>query len=84
MLFEKEKYYKYIGTLEKLVNFLYLIFIILGFLIGCLGKTKGAIIGGLIGFALASYYTLGVKIKIQEMKWKMDIHENIKKYTNIK
>ena len=79
MLFEKEKYYKYIGNLESMVNFSYLIFIILGFIIGLLGKGAGALLGAGIGFLLAKAYTLGAKIKIQEMKWKMDIYERINK-----
>lgn len=80
MFFEKEKYYKYIGTLEKVVNFTYVIFIIMFAITGAIiGKGLGLIIGILIGFLLAGAYTFKIKITIQNMKWRIDIHEFIKK-----
>lgn len=80
MFFEKDKYYKYIGTLEKFVNFYYVIFIMIFAIIGLIAwKGIGIILGGLLGFLLASAYTLKTKILIQNMKWKIDIHELIKK-----
>lgn len=80
MLFEKDKYYKYIGTLEKAINFYYLIYIALFAIIGLIIlKGIGFILGGLVGFLLASAYTLKTKIQIQNMKWKMDMHELLKK-----
>lgn len=78
MLFEKEKYYKYIGTLENMINFSYAIFIIIGFIIGMAGQFIGALMGAGIGFLLAKVYTLNAKIRIQEMKWKMDLYQRIK------
>lgn len=80
MFFDRNQYYKYIGTLEKIVNFSYCIIIGLCMLIGsATGKGTGFIIGTLTGLLLATLYTLKTKIQIQEMKWKMDIHEKIYK-----
>lgn len=80
MLFEKEKYYKYIGTLEKIINFYYVIFISITALIGlATGKGLGFIIGILLGILIAKVYTLKTKIKIQKMKWEIDMHELTKK-----
>lgn len=80
MLFEKDKYYKYVGTLEKMVNFSYIVLIGLFMIVGILvGKEIGFIIGTLIGFILATTYTLNTKIKIQDMKWKLDIYQKISK-----
>lgn len=80
MFFEKDKYYKYIGNLEKIVNFYYVIFIVIFAISGVmLLKGLGMILGILIGFLIASGYTLKTKILIQDMKWKLDMHELIKK-----
>lgn len=80
MLFEKDKYYKYIGKLEKAINYYYIICIILFALIGLIiWNVIGLILGGLVGFLLAGAYTLKTKILIQNMKWKMDMHELLKK-----
>lgn len=84
MLFEPEKYYKYIQTLEKTKTAYYVIFILIGILIGTATANGTAIIlGGLIGFFIAGIYTLGIKIKIQKMKWEMDIYNKIKEKNNI-
>ncbi len=54
MLFEKEKYYKYIKTLENSVNFYYVILITLLSIIGIItGKLIGLIIGAIIGYLIA-------------------------------
>lgn len=80
MLFEKEKYYKYIKTLETFVNFYYVIFIILFAILGiAIAKGLGLILGGIIGFLFARMYTLKTKISIQKMKLQIDIHEEITK-----
>lgn len=75
MLFEKDKYYKYICTLEKIINFSYAIYMFLGFVIGAMiGNILGAIVGTSVGFLIATIYTINTKIRIQDMKWKMDIY----------
>ena len=80
MLFEKEKYYSYIGTLEKTINFFYIIFTIMFAIMGLIiFKAIGFILGAVMGFLLAGIYTLKIKILIQNMKWKIDMHELIKK-----
>ena len=79
MIFEQEKYYSYIQTLEKYKNAIYVIYILLGIIIGMYGGILGVIIGALIGFLSASMHTLGIKIKIQKMKWEMDIYNKIHK-----
>lgn len=80
MLFEKEKYYKYIKTLENIINFAYLIFILIFGIIGAaIGKGTGLILGIIIGLILAGVYTINGKIKIQKMKWQIDIHQKIYK-----
>lgn len=80
MLFEKDKYYKYIKELENIVNFSYAIYaIIFGILGAIIGKGIGLILGIIIGMLLARAYTLNTKIKIQKMKWEIDIHQKIYK-----
>ena len=85
MLFEQENYYKYIQTLEKIKTAYYVIFILIGILIGATTTNGLAIItGGLIGFFAAAMSTLAIKIKIQKMKWEMDIYNKINEKNSIK
>ena len=80
MLFEKEKYYKYIGTIENMITAYYFIIIGIFILIGIASKNLiGFIICILIGILISTIATLNAKIKIQEVKWKMDIYEKVKK-----
>ena len=80
MFFEKDKYYKYIGTLEKIVDFYYVILAIIGAIAGLLiYKFVGLIIGIFLGLLIARLYTLKTKIKIQNMRWKIDVYESITK-----
>lgn len=75
MLFEKEKYYSYIGILEKMINFYYALFIgIFGIIGVATGNVFGLIIGVGLGFIMAKACTLGAKIKVQKMRWEMDIY----------
>ena len=79
MLFEKEKYYKYIGTIENMITAYYFIIIGIFLLIGIASKNFiGCIICILIGVLISTIATLNAKIKVQEMKWKIDIYEKIK------
>lgn len=80
MIFEKEKYYGYIKTLENITIITYICIIIITAIIG-LSISKnliGLIIGIGIGFLIGNIYTIKTKIKIQEMKWKLDIYNKIK------
>lgn len=80
MLFEKEKYYKYIRTIENMITAYYFIIIGIFILIGIASKNFiVCIICILIGLLISTIATLNAKIKVQEMKWKMDIYEKIKK-----
>lgn len=78
MIFEKDKYYKYINTLEKMINFSYAIYMTVGFIVGIMiANIFGGMLGIAIGFLIATIYTINKKIQIQEMKWKMDIYSKI-------
>lgn len=77
MLFEKEKYYKYIGALEKSIVMSYIVIILICTLIaGLISKGNGLIIciGIIVGIIIAMERTLKTKIQIQKMKWEIDIH----------
>lgn len=76
MLFEKEKYYKYVNELENMVNFSYAMFIIIFGIIGlAIASVIGLLLGIIIGILISKMYTLNAKIKIQKMRWEIDIYE---------
>ena len=77
MIFEKEKYYKYINQLEKCQSVIYITIIILSVLIGLTKGLKGLIITIPIGLFFEWLYTFKMKVTIQEMKWKFDIYNKI-------
>lgn len=80
MIFEQDKYYKCMQQLERFVNYFYSILAIIGAIIGyaiTLGNGKGFIIGAIIGILIARHYIVGIKIKIQEMRWRMDIYNKL-------
>ncbi len=77
MFFERDTYYKYIKTLESMNQLAYVIIIGLGVIIGLLTGVITLIISVPISILLANAYTFASKIKIQEMKWKIDIHSEI-------
>lgn len=75
MFFEKDKYYKYIGDLENLINFSYAIYITIFAILGLvIYGIIGLILGILIGILIARIYTLNAKIKVQRMRWELDIY----------
>lgn len=77
-MFEKDKEYEYIQYLEKNIIFVYVITMILFTLMfAALLKGLGIIIGLILGYFVAKNYTISNKIKIQEMKWRIDIHNRI-------
>lgn len=79
MLFEKEKYYKYINTLEKNITISYIIITIFTTIIGtAILQGFGFILGILLGLLISGNYTLIAKIKVQKMKWEIDIYEKLK------
>lgn len=77
MFFERDTYYKYIKTLESMNQLAYVIIIGLGVIIGLATGIVTLIISVPISILLANAYTFASKIKIQEMKWKIDIHAEI-------
>ncbi len=79
MFFERDIYYKYIKTLESMNTIAYVIIIGIGILIGLATGIATLIISIPISILLANMYTFATKIKIQEMKWKIDIHAEIMK-----
>lgn len=77
MFFERDTYYKYIKTLESMNQLAYVIIIGLGVIIGLITGIVTLIISVPSSILLANVYTFTNKIKIQEMKWKIDIHTEI-------
>ena len=78
MIFEKEKYYKYIQQLETFQKIIYIIIMILAVLIGIATKKFfGIIISILIGMFISWYLLIKIRKEIQEMKWKFDIYNKI-------
>lgn len=79
MLFEKEKYYNYINKLEKNITITYIIITIFTAIIGtAILQGIGFIIGILLGLLISGNHTLITKIKVQKMKWELDIYDKIK------
>lgn len=77
-MFEKDKEYEYIQYLEKNIIFVYIITMLLfAIIFTAMLKAIGLIFGLILGYFLAKYYTISTKIKIQEMKWRIDIHNKI-------
>lgn len=79
MFFERDTYYKYIKTMESMNTLAYVIIIGIGLIIGLATGVVTLIISIPISILLANMYTFATKIKIQEMKWKIDIHAEIMK-----
>ena len=79
MFFERDTYYKYIKTLESMNTLAYVIIIGLGIILGIATGVITLIISVPISILLANMYTFATKIKIQEMKWKIDVHTQIMK-----
>lgn len=77
MIFEKEKYYKYINQLEKEQTIIYIIIMILAIIIGIAAGGTPLIVTIPFGLFISWCYTIGIKIKIQEMKWKFDIYNKL-------
>lgn len=75
MLFEKEKYYSYIGKIESSITWCYVITMIFAVLIGIAMGGVGLIITIPLGILLSGIWTLSAKIRVQEMKYKIDMYE---------
>ena len=77
MIFEKEKYYKYIRQLETYQTAMYIIIMIISVIIGIATGFTTLIVTIPIGLLLSWIYLIATRIKIQEMKWKFDIYNKI-------
>lgn len=80
MLFEKEKHYQYIKTLEGIITAKYIVIITIGILTGLLTKNIFAtLLSVFISYLITLLITINTKIKIQKMKLDIDIYHYIKK-----
>ena len=77
MIFEKEKYYKYIQQLERYQSIVYAIVMIIAVITGIAGGGIALIITIPVGMLISWFYLIATRVKIQEMKWKFDIYTKI-------
>lgn len=77
-MFEKQKYYDYIQKLENSITWVYIIVLVLSVLFGIAAGGVALIITIPLGLLLAGSWTLASKIKVQDMRWKMDLWDYIK------
>ena len=77
MIFEKEKYYKYIQQLERYQSIVYAIVMIIAVIIGIAGGGIALIITIPVGMLISWFYLIATRVKIQEMKWKFDIYNKL-------
>lgn len=83
-MFSVSKYYEYIKSLERTKIILYVIYGILGSIIGGLitaasGNGLTTLIGIGLGLLIANNQTLGIKIKIQKMYWEIEMYNKMNK-----
>lgn len=77
-MFEKDKEYEYIKYLEKSIIFVYIVVIsMITIIFTAMLQLIGLVIGLVLGYFISKAYTISAKIKIQEMKWRIDIHNKI-------
>lgn len=84
--FNAKKYLSYAAYYQLFVIVIYVIFLLIGLVIGFgfltqsenpLGGLFGFIISIGLAYALAWIATLVLQIKIQDMRWKVDLHNSI-------
>lgn len=73
------KYLDYVKTLQTQITITYVVVMIFAVLIGIGLKWVGLILTIPIGLWICSWYTIRQKIKIEEMKWQIDLHYAIYK-----
>ena len=78
MIFEKEKYYKYIQNIETTIKVAYIVIMIISVLIGIAAGGAPLIITIPLGMLISWSYTIGAKIKVQEMRWNLDIYNKMR------
>lgn len=79
MIFEREKYYKLMKDLENGINIIYIIIMFFSVIIGIAAGVVTLIITIPLGLLIAYFMTFATKIKVQEMKWKIDVHNKLNK-----
>ena len=77
MIFDKEKYYKYIQQLERYQSIVYAIVMIIAVITGIAGGGIALIITIPVGMLISWFYLIATRVKIQEMKWKFDIYNKL-------
>lgn len=80
MIFNRNLYYKYIRILENLTIIAFIAYCFVAAVVGAIFlKEKGILMGFAISF-ISGYPTyLILKIKVEDMKWKLDIYDKIDK-----
>ena len=79
MIFEKEKYYKYIQNIETTIKVAYIVIMIISVLIGIATGGATLLITIPIGMLISWCYTINATTKVQEMRWKFDVYDRIMK-----
>lgn len=81
-MFEENEYIRLTNQLQNTVTTTYAIIMIIAVIIGIAGGGLALIITIPIGLLISKYYTLKTRIKIQEMKWIIDMYERKMKGSN--
>ena len=77
-MFDKKTYYSYITILDTLTTVMFMLFIIACSLVGLFVlEIKGLIIGLVVSLITSFPVYIFSKIKVEEMKWKLDIYNKI-------
>lgn len=77
-MFNKNLYYSYIKILETITILVFITYCLVSGMAGAIiYEIKGLLIGLLISFISGYPIYLILKIKVEEMKWKLDIYNKI-------
>lgn len=76
-MFEKQKYYKLMSDLEKGITIMYVVTMVIAVIIGIAAGVAPLIITIPLGLLISYFVTFATKIKIQEMRWRMDVHDKL-------
>lgn len=81
-MFDENEYIKLINHLQNSVTTVYVIILILSVIIGIASGIATLIITIPVGMFLAFLVTFATKVKIQEMKWRVDMYHKMDRYKN--
>lgn len=76
-MFEKQKYYKLMSDLETGITIMYVVTMVIAVIIGIAAGVAPLIITIPLGLLISYFVTFATKIKIQEMRWRMDVHDKL-------